>query len=295
MATGSDPESLQDVTVLRYRPGRQCTLRLTFSDPASRRVYAKIYREHIARRVARALEELGKLGPWPELEIPRVLLYEPEEGVVLLEEVKGTSLEERMESGADPGGSSRLAGLAVARLHSLDPPDLRRWSVDEELATLVEHRQGLQTRAGVTAGRAEHALARAEELAARLRSVPPVVLHRGLDQQRILLQDDRAGLVNMDDVAVGAAEIDLGSLLAHLEVAGLYRHGDPERYTKAEWELLQAYRSAQPFYRDALEAARGLALLRYAAVNADNQQIEGELVRRLFARAEIVMERELRG
>ena len=93
---------------------------------------------------------------------------------------------------------------------------------------------------------------------------PVTVVHRDLYEEQILV-GERIGLIDLDDVALGPPELDLGNLLAHLELLEL-RSG--HRLTKERCDLLRSYRAAgPPIDVGRLEDCRRLSLLRLAAIH----------------------------
>ncbi len=285
---GLDSRRLHEVEILRYRPGRRCTFRFCFGDPAPRRVYVKVYGFGRARRAARLLNRLAGLGPWPDLRLPSVLAVVPEDGAVILEEVDGTPFDERLAAAAEAGSDPLEVARAILRLHSLQVPGVRAWTAADELAVLEARRAGFGRHAGADARHADDLYRRIRALAPVLDSIPRALLHRDLHPQQILLDGRSAGLVDLDDLARGPAEIDVGNLLAHLDLLTLHLPPDSARIAEAGRRIEAAYERARPLSPLALRVSRAASLLRLVGIYASAHALP-DLPPRLLDRAAIVL------
>jgi aminoglycoside phosphotransferase (APT) family kinase protein len=283
-----DPASLEKVEILRYRPGRRCTLRLTFGGTRGRRVYAKVYRPDRAERSARILSGLAALGPWPDLLVPAIAAFIPDDGVLVLEEDAGRSFEEVLGRGAGAATAARAAARAVARLHSLRARHVRPWTAGDELAILEGRRVVLRKHPDLPWERVDAVYRRVRAAVPILDASPPVLLHRDLHPQQILLDRERGGLVDLDDLAWGPPEIDLGNLLAHLDLFGAHLASGSGRFGEAERGFLAAYGSSRAISEGALRAARAASLFRLAGIYAGHPGL-ARLAPRLLERAEQVL------
>ena len=68
---------------------------------------------------------------------------------------------------------------------------------------------------------------------------PATVVHRDLYEEQIMV-DERIGLIDLDDSALGPPELDVGNLCAHIELLG---SGRPDLEC-GDRELLGGYRNA---------------------------------------------------
>ncbi|OLC54920.1 MAG: hypothetical protein AUH92_03200 [Acidobacteria bacterium 13_1_40CM_4_69_4] len=262
------PEFLEEVEILRYRPARRCTLRLRFGGPADRCVYVKVCRPGRAERIARDLESLRALGPWPDLRVPPVLALVPEEGIVILGELAGAGLDERLAEVADPGREVVEAARAIARLHSLPLSCARTWTAADEMAVLRTRRPFLHGRVDLAREGVEEVYRRIAVGAALLDALPRAPLHRDLHPQQILLDGSSGGLVDFDEMAGGPAEIDLGNLLAHLDLYAVYLPAGAARIEEAARGLVAAYERRRALHLPALMIARAASLIRLACLYA---------------------------
>jgi len=237
---------------LKVKPGRRRTLRA--SGPRGR-VIVKLYATPRAGSVAARLSSLAG-GPVEPI-IPKVLAVGPDERSVVLSEVPGQTLGASLLDG--PGDAPTRAGRALGRWHrawsAAPPAALRPHSVERELEILEARMAGL-----------------APAFADRIRRATPVgvswapvtVVHRDLYEEQILVAD-RVGLIDLDDVALGPPELDLGNLLAHLDLlelrSGHHLGGERDK-------LVNSYRAVGlPIDDGRLEGCRRLSLLRLAAIH----------------------------
>jgi len=289
-----DPEELTDVTVLRYRPGKRCTLRMDFSDRFPGRLYLKVFRPRKARRVEARLRTLGSLIHGIEVHVPAIVALIPEDGVLVLEEIPGTPLDAILETGSGRREACGLAARGLARLHStpvgagLSP--IEWWTRRDELDAVARQCWGLSRHPEFTSRRAEDLLVLAGSALEGAAFSAPVLLHRDLHPQQLFLNGSAVGFVDLDDIAVGAAEIDLGNLLAHLDLFGLFQNRQSPPLDEAAHMLESEYCAARPLSRQALLVARGASLLRLAGVYAGSPELVA-LVPLLVHRAQTFLDR----
>jgi len=238
---------------LKDKPGRRRTSRAVGSaGTAIVKFYASGRALDVAARVA-ALQG----GP-SEPVLPRVLAVDAAMHVVALSEVPGAPLRLALLAG-DADGCAR-AGAVLGSWHRAwwgrRPSPLRPHTAERELEIL----RARAASAGAALGAAVRH--RAMSLAAPWQC--PTVVHRDLYEEQILL-GDRVGLIDLDDVALGPPELDIGNLVAHVELLGV-RAGVP--LTGPLRALLAAYRRCGPVLDRALAArCRRLALLRLACIH----------------------------
>jgi Ser/Thr protein kinase RdoA (MazF antagonist) len=97
------------------------------------------------------------------------------------------------------------------------------------------------------------------------RWAPTTVVHRDLYEEQILI-DEQVGLIDLDDAALGPPELDVGNLLAHLDLFGL-RQGQ-DLAAAARTAFLAGYADEGPALDDMLVAdLRGLSWARLACIH----------------------------
>lgn len=239
---------------LKHKPGRRLTLR---ARGPRRSVIVKLYRSDRAATVAERISALAE-GP-TALEVPEVLAVDLTERLLVLSDIPGVPLREAV-LGADEAGCHR-AGAAIAAWHQAwagrKPAALREHTIELELDVLVNH-------AGLASGEIGF-LVNASLLELGEEWPPATVVHRDLYEEQVLL-DERVGLVDLDDAALGPPELDVGNLLAHLDLLEL--HSD-RGLAGAKEALLDGYAMRGPLDLRLLERCRTLARLRLACIHGE--------------------------
>lgn len=240
---------------LKSRPGRRRTLRAC--GPEGRAI-VKVYASDRAADVAAAIAVLAD-GP-PEPIVPDVLRLSRGLHLVVLSEVPGRSLREVLLEG-DLGVCSRV-GTALGGWHAawtdVAPTPLRRHTIERELEIL-------RRRSVAASPSVSHAVHEAlPGLAGEWRC--GTVVHRDLYEEQVVV-GQRVGLIDLDDVALGPPELDLGNLVAHVELLERRVGRDLALEVGA---LLDGYKRSGPAVdRRLLERCRALTLLRLACLNDD--------------------------
>lgn len=254
---------------LKHKPGRRRTLRVRGSRGSA---IAKVYASDRASTVARRIAALAA-GP-PEPVVPVVLHVDPELHLLVLSEVPGQPLRDPLLQG-DVSVCLRV-GAALGAWHTawkgIAPMPLQRHTIDRELEIL-------RSRAEATSPSVAHAVADAlPHLATEWRC--STVVHRDLYEEQVLA-GERAGLIDVDDAALGPPELDVGNLLAHVELLARRRGRELARETQV---LLDGYAETGPGLDEALlDRCRRLTLLRLACLNDDYGLVERALAEDVFA------------
>jgi Ser/Thr protein kinase RdoA (MazF antagonist) len=239
------------VEELKRKPGRRRTFRAIGS---RRTAIVKIYESERAPVVAARVTALSA-GP-AEPRVPEVLRLDPPRRMVVLSEVRGTPLRESIVRG-DVAACAR-AGRALAGWHgawrNANPNGLGPHTMSDEERILLS--------------RAEAAPPR---IAAAVRSILPslnggwpctTVVHRDLYEEQVVL-GDRVGLIDLDDAALGPPELDVGNLIAHVELLERRTGAD---FCAARDGLLGGY-GVDSLDPALLDRCRRLALLRLACIH----------------------------
>lgn len=248
---------------LKHKPGRRTTSRAV---GAQRSAIVKVYASERAPIVAARLGVLAA-GP-PEPVVPEVLLCDAEAHLVVLSEVPGEPLRDSLLS-RDLGTSAR-AGSVIGAWH-------RAWQ-DRAPKALVPHT--LERELEILRTRAEQAPAAVgAAVGGPMAAIGdgawgyPTVVHRDLYEEQVLV-GDRIGLIDLDDAALGPPELDVGNLLAHVDLLALRSETD---LTASVDALLDGYGQSGPPLDDALLArCRALTLLRLACIHQDLSLVDGD-------------------
>jgi hypothetical protein len=236
---------------LAHSPGRLRTLRA--SGPV-RSAIVKLYASDCASEVADRVAALAAVPPG--VAVPRMLLCDPVLHMVVVSEVQGEPL-----TGAfvhHDVSACRCAGAAVGRWHrswrGRAPAPLRPHGAD--LAIL--HRCADAASARV----AEAVRGVAADLGGRWACT--TVVHRDLTDERILM-GDRVGLIGLDHAALGPPELDVGNLLAHVDLLSLRTGRDLGDLRE---EIVLGYEGFDQYLdEELLDRCRQLARLRLACIH----------------------------
>jgi Ser/Thr protein kinase RdoA (MazF antagonist) len=247
------------VEELKHKPGRRRTLRAT---GAGRTAIVKVYASERAPTVAARLAALAD-GP-PEPRLPEVLRVEPSLRTVVLTEVSGRPLRIPLLSG--DGHACRRAGEALGAWHRFwcgrNPAALRGHTVERELRELAERAAGASP---AVAGTVRSVLASF--------SVPwtlSTVVHRDLYEEQVLIGES-VGLIDLDDAALGPPELDVGNLLAHVDLLALRSRRELDSMTE---RLLIGYEEAgSSLDPELLDRCRTLTRLRLACIHGDGAEL----------------------
>jgi Ser/Thr protein kinase RdoA (MazF antagonist) len=255
-------EALEDIVgapvaleELKHKPDRRRTVRVR---GAGGTAIAKVYASGRASLVARRVAALA-WGP-EEPVVPAVLHVDRARHLVVLTEVPGRPLREVLLEG--DLATCRRAGAALGAWHAawkgVAPLPLKRHTIDRELDIL---RSRGENASQSVASAVTDSLPR---LAGGWRC--STVVHRDLYEEQILV-GERVGLIDVDDAALGPPELDVGNLVAHVELLEQRRDRGLRREVRS---VLEGYAETGPELDDALlDRCRRLTLLRLACINDD--------------------------
>jgi Ser/Thr protein kinase RdoA (MazF antagonist) len=240
---------------LKYKAGRRRTLRAV--GPAG----SAIVKLYASERAATVAARVGALGAGPaEPMVPRILLCDPARRMVALSYVPGTPLRQAVLT--NDGEACARAGLALGAWHAFwrgkAPRSMTRHTSDREIEIIDERADALPT---VTAERVR-------VLARRLRPAwsCPTVVHRDLYEDQVVI-GDRVGLIDLDDAALGPPELDIGNLLAHIELRVLRAGGGLAGIAEP---LLEGYAASGAVLDPLLlDRCRRLSLLRLFCIHRE--------------------------
>jgi aminoglycoside phosphotransferase len=198
-------------SLVAHAPEQAATVRCL--DAEGRPVaFAKTYAGEEGERTARVHETLAnELGTGdPELRVPQVLAHSPRHRTLIVEAMAGRPLAQSEDY--------RRLGRALARLHDLPSVDGARFQrADPDRLAEAARLIGL-----VRGDVAEKAQDLAGETSSLLDAqAEACCLHGDVNSGNALLENGRVVLIDLDQVAVGPAAAELGSVLAALRYAGI--------------------------------------------------------------------------
>lgn len=221
-------------TLLRYRPGKRATLRITYAGRAGGYV-AKAY--HDPAKAAAVAREAPALSAHADgcatLRVPPTVAHLHEQGLVVQQAVQGAPLEALLGRSLSTSGGVRAATDAVSRagrgladLHAMPPATTRRRSVEAELDRFGARAAGV---AGLDARLGDAFVRLADRLRDTQEPLPCAVtgtVHGDCKPSQFLLDDRHALLLDLDHVGVSDQTTDVGTFLASLRQLSLRRSPD---------------------------------------------------------------------
>jgi aminoglycoside phosphotransferase (APT) family kinase protein len=211
-------------SVVGYRPGRRAVVRVEGPD---RTVFLKLVRPARAAALARRHQALFEAG----LAVPELLAADLDDGLLVLGALPGTVLRDRLiRTGAGtavPSSAELAPMLATLASVEIGSTPARR----HPLADVSAHVDVLAAVLPEVGGRCA-------ALLERLRVDDPGdptaigagrVVHGDLHDAQVMVDDDGriTGLLDLDDVGIGAAADDLGNLLGHAATMALISSDAP--------------------------------------------------------------------
>jgi hypothetical protein len=223
-----------------------------------RTAIVKLYASDRATTVADRLGALGTVPPG--VAVPRLLLSDTVLHMVVVSEVPGEPLTGALLDG--DVAACRCAGAAIGSWHrswrGRAPAALCQHGADRELEMLHKCADAVSPR-----------LAEAVRTASADLGEPwtcSTVVHRDLTDVHVLM-GERVGLIGLDYAALGPPELDVGNLLAHVDLLSLRSGRD---LAEVGEEIVRGYEGFGDNLDDELlDRCRRLARLRLACIHAE--------------------------
>ena len=249
-----------------YWPGIRCQLRLETADGP---LFGKVFPDMAGAEVAAQLGRLAEaLADADEIAVPAVRAWVPSLRLLVTAPLTGSALLDELSQSAT-GAMMGGVAIALARLHATHlEPSTRRFGPTDDLAVVQPWVAFTSAVFPELRDQLARALARLE--AAR----PPdrealVPVHRDFYDKQVLVAGPRVGLLDLDTLCHGDAEIDVGNFCAHLLLRGLQWHDAPEAFAELGAIFVGRYREHRPDYDpERVGWYRASALLRLACLYA---------------------------
>lgn len=288
---------LVSVEPVKERPGRRLTVRCRVvasrhaEVPSEHTWYAKLDRSRRGARLHDRLRLLGAVLP-PSVLLPESVGYSARRRLVVLASLPGRGLLSILRSEPGPAVARALSGLgcAMRALHDVhhDAPAVANdpvmvWSFhgpEQETAllsaavdriresglpsSLVAQYEGMaawvQQRLRVAGDHASD-----DEAAGGGSQFQGSILHRDLHPGQIIVAGQGTGFLDLDEMARGEPELDLGNLLAHLILEDLQTGGRVARAPAWQEVVLTSY-GPRPDGSGRLAVYQAASLLRLASL-----------------------------
>lgn len=234
-----------------HRPERRAVVRTTpdgggravctAAGPRASAVYTKVVRP---RRTAALVRRMGQAAMVPGLDVPQVVAVDEEAGTIRTSTLPGRTLHDLLPEGVPV--AAEQVGVAVRTLHSAGGVD---GVPRHDLRAEVENTRvllGLARRHHALTARAIDALERDVSRAASVIADAGAVgslrlLHRDLHDKQVLIDGEDVGMLDVDTLGMGDPALDLGNLLAHLDLRAHQGCTTVETASAVEDEVLFGY------------------------------------------------------
>lgn len=199
-----------DLEVVAYRPTERAVVRVTGVD--GRVVYVKALPPRELPGLVDRHRRLLDAG----VPVPEVLATAPEAGLVVLAELAGTTLRERIKSDLPAWPSAEATSALLERIHALG--DLGPSARGSRIADARGHARLLQTLLPHLTPVLDAVSARFAAEATAVAARSGVVVHGDLHEGQLIVDDSGAitGLLDIDDLGAGDPVDDVATLLGHL-------------------------------------------------------------------------------
>lgn len=226
------------LVTLRYRPERRYVGRLqgTPGNDALLKLYC-VGDYAQARAASAAFRATGSL----RLATP--LGYDDETRAIMFPWLPGIALAERLWGKANAPDALRTTGAALAALHHQTAGVPRRSNAP--LAALAASASALTTLCPELSARIRRLYTKLEAML-REQSVVPRPIHGDFYADQVLLDDDRATLLDLDNAHWGDPAADLGTFMAHLRRAAVLGKGTLYEATTLGEAIYEGYAAYAP-------------------------------------------------
>ncbi|MCK4304797.1 MAG: phosphotransferase [Candidatus Eisenbacteria sp.] len=292
--SGLEIGRLLRIATVKHKPGCRLTVRYDVEAGwdggalAPRVLYGKLYRGRRGERVYQTHRYLRSLVR-PTVQFPEALGYHAQRRFLLLDGLEGLSLADGMR-GVEAHIHLAHLGHCLTALHSslmAKPTDATGSGPCGKFLGLHDAR----AESSVVAGARERIEAAALPAAVKRRfraaharlaeGLVPVgsnatalhrhIVHRDLHPQQVILLEGRIGLLDLDEVSVGEAELDVGNLVAHLILEDLQWLGVAGLAPFLTRAFLRPYMAHLSLERERMALYLASALLRLASLRRLSQ------------------------
>jgi aminoglycoside phosphotransferase (APT) family kinase protein len=230
-----------------YAPEKSATL--AYVDDRDRALaYVKVAATYQAARDYHTYQDLRASldGSSRWLQLPRPIAYSDSDRALWLEAVQGRRLADT--SGSEEPGDLHRLGSAVAAFHALtarEAPRFDRFS-DDRLASDADLIARVRPDVAGAAGSLSRRLAATMPAEPALRAC----LHGDLHPKNAIDCGERIALIDVEDVAIGPAAADVGSLIASLLYLEVSRQLSRPRFAEQVNAFLDGYATVRPLPPD---------------------------------------------
>ncbi|QQE67062.1 aminoglycoside phosphotransferase [Leptolyngbya sp. BL0902] len=276
------PLTLQDIRVLRHKPGRRALIAydVSLADGKTLTLLGKGRSRGADHRTYQLQQQLWHQsfddGSADGLSVPQPLGILPDFHLWFQAWVPGKIT-------TDCLGQSHSAGLweqvaaAITKLHQAKIAPAKSHTLEDELRILHERLPAVATDYPHWRDRLTGLLERCTALAATLAPAAPTGIHRDFYPDQVLIADgpksqrsdhDRLYLLDLDLYCEGDPALDIGNFVAHLTEHSLRTFGHPNGHSAQEAAFVEgACRLNPALDRESIAAYKTLTLVRHIAIS----------------------------
>lgn len=232
------------VSIMRFKPERRAVIRLdtravnrSEDTRESLSIYARFYADDSGERSSEIQRQLYQMSLNEKyLKIAQPIAYLPDRRMLLMESLKGNTLQECIKSGDISALGTAAKSLAV--LHRLSPGNLTIMelvSLESKIAETLNMISYICPELSEIANEISQSLKR--QLGNGQTSQAGFV-HGDLHPGQIIIDGDKAGIIDFDRSYLGDSTADIGNFIANLRLRGL---PDNKNTEKMESEFISAY------------------------------------------------------
>lgn len=256
-----------ELVQLNYKPERRFVARLDVDG-----VPTAVLKHYAKREFERARNAPGAVVPGRTLQLPGQLGASRHRHVIVLDWLRGTPLQQIISQPEVDRPAVRRVGAALAELHNQTGAGL-------ETQTPLAIRESIRSATGgisVTSPGLEPLVSELEQRIGQLlagEQTEPVTIHGDFYADQVLAGDDRASIVDLDNVVRGNPASDLGLFIAHLERNALTEGRPKAPVAPVRDALLEGYQSVRPLpSRDRINLHTAVGLMQLAPHHFRNRE-----------------------
>lgn len=228
--------------------------------------WIKVVRRAKVDALARRHQVVASLVAGTGLRVPALVAVDERRGALVLDHLEGIAMLDH----PDPVAAAEQVAATLIRWARLRPPrSLPIHGPDAEHAVLSSWARAASRHHAIPpAARSAFAAAVASAAVAlsRLGARPLTLSHRDLHDAQLLVDGDHVGVLDLDTASLADPALDLGNLLAHVDLAAALGRLDAASTDAVQGALCTAL--ADRRHHAAVEAYRAAARARLVAVHA---------------------------
>lgn len=284
---GNDAAALQDIGVVRHKPGRRCTFvyEVRLGSPGDRRcalrLYGKTFASERGALVHEVLRRITATRSWgPRVLLPDPVVYVPSLKLLLQRAVPGNPVADALVT-----GDARLAASIAQALYTFHASGVelgRSHSLEKEVLPLNPRVDLLVASIPALGDPARRALALVREGSREQWPWRWQPAHRDFYYEQVLHGEHGISVLDFDDAAMSEPAVDVANFLAHLRLLGVKERGEPDGLASVASAFLERYRALDeqldPRLVSFLEGATVLRLAHIYAVKPRGRRLAHHLL-----------------